>query len=478
MYDRISRMMAQSKQAEFSLAGHFQGIFVDQGRFSLRDYLLMHVLLALGLGLLYESFAVAVICILSSLFLLLFYRPNAHRLDALMLASFVAIAAVVWIYAGNVEMYNNGYYLGGSDDLIFENYARYTIECDMYTMADINARTAFETFDYKGFLMLLAWFMRFCNLFGGYHTICFRVINVHLWLAVALMISCHYRKRFPQNERTSRRIFLLTALFPNALYISGHVFRDTIGIFLIVFMYVKWDIFFKKKCTWPHRIWIALYTLPIMYIAYWVRNFNFFLILVIIGFSFIFMEVDNKKRHHLISLLLVLAVLPILLTRFDLLYMLKKFYTRYSDKLLEANPGMSQVIFSVPLLPFGIFLRIAFGLIMPAPIWIFAPFLRSFSQNAVIESIVSAGTIVQIYGLPYILASFRPMKKMAATFLFTLLIIVVTTFTFRHFITIYPLMIPLLLHGVETVPYEKRRSFFITQSIFLGLILLFYALGR
>lgn len=470
--------MAQSKQAGFTLAENFQGIFVDQDRFSLREYFLMHILLASGIGILYGSVAVTVVCLLSSLLLLLFYRPNAHRMDALMLASFIAIAAVVWIYAGNVEMYNNGYYLGGSDDLIFENHARYTIECDMYTMADINARTAFASFDYKGFIMLLAWLMRFCGLFGGYHTICFRVINVHLWLAVALMISDHYRRRLPKNERTSRRIFLMTALFPNALYISGHVFRDTIGIFLIVFMYVKWDLFFSKKCTWQHRIWIALYTLPTLYIAYWVRNFNFFLIFAIIGFSFIFMEVENKKRHYLICLLLVLTVLPILMTRFDLLYTLKKFYTRYSDKLLAANPGMSQVIFSVPLLPFGIFLRMAFGLIMPAPIWIFAPFLRSLSLNAVIESIVSAGTMVQLYGLPYTLTSFRPMKKMTVTFLFTLLIIVITTFTFRHFITIYPFMIPLFLHGVATEPYEKRRSLFIAQSIFIGLLLLFFALGR
>lgn len=471
-------MMVQSKQAGFSPVGHFHDITVDQDRFSIRDYLLMHVLLAFGLGMLYGSIAVAVICLLSSLFILLFYRPNGHRMDALILASFIAMAAVVLIYAGNVEMYNNSYYLGGSDDMHFEKSARYVIECNMYTISDINAGMAFDTSDYKGFLIILAWLMRFCDLFGGYHTICFRVINVHLWLAAALMISDHYRKRFPQNERTSCRIFLLTALFPNALYISGHAFRDTIGIFLIVFMYVKWDLFFKKSCTWPNRLIIALYTLPTLYIGYWVRNFNFFIILAIMALSFVFMEVENKKRHYLISLLLILAVLPILMTRFDLLYMLKRFYTRYSDKLLAGNPGVSQVIFSVPPLPFGIFLRIAFGLIVPTPIWLFSPFLRSFSVNALIEAVVSFGTIIQLYGLPYALLSIRSMKKMALTFLFSLLIIVITTFTFRHFITIYPFMIPLILHGAAILPYEKRRPIFIAQTIFIGLLLIVYALGR
>ncbi|MGI6616485.1 MAG: hypothetical protein ACOX36_00195 [Saccharofermentanales bacterium] len=471
-------MMAQSKQADFSPAVLFYDVTVRQDRFSLRDYILMHVLLAIGLGMLYESIAITVVCLLSSLFLLFFYRPNTHSMDALMLTSFIALGAVVLIYAGNFEMYRNGYYLGGSDDLYFENYARYAIECDMYTMADINARTAFESFDYKGFLMLLAWLMRFCDLFGGYHTICFRIINVHLWLAVALMISDYYRKHFPQNERTSRRIFLLTALFPHALYISGHVFRDTVGIFLIVFMYVNWDLFFRKTCSWPHRLWIALITLPALYIGYWVRKFNFFLILAIMAFSFLFMEVKNKKRHYLICLLLFLAALPIVMQQFYLPQMMSFFYTKYSSYLLTTNPGVSQFIFSEPLLPFGIFIRMAFGLIMPAPIWIFAPFLRSLSLNTVIESVVSIGTVVQLHGLPYILFSFRSMKKMSLTFLFTLLVVVSTTFTFRHFIMIYPFMITLFLHGAASQPYERRRSIFIAQSIFIAFLLIFYALRQ
>ncbi len=469
-------MIAQSKQAGFSPVGHFQNITVDQDRFSKRDYLLMHVLLAFGLGILYGSIAVAVICLLSSLFLLLFYRPNVHRLDALMLASFIAIGAVVLIYACNVQMYKNSYYLGGSDDLYFENSARYVIECRMYTIVDIYESTAFPTSDYRGFLMLLAWLMRFCDLFDGYHTICFRIINVHLWLAVALMISKHYRTIFPQNERTSRHIFLLTALFPNALYISGHVFRDTIGIFLVTFMYVKWDRVFKKMCTWSNRLWIALVSLPSLYIAFWVRKFNFLLILAIIALSFIFMEVKNKKRHYLISLFLFLAVLPIVMLLFDLPYMTRFFYEKYSDHLLAKNPGVSQLVFSEPILPLGIFLRVAFGLIMPAPIWVFMPFLQSISVYTVIQAIVSMGTIIQLHGLPYILFSFLSMKKMTLFFLFTLLIIVVTTFTFRHFIMIYPFMISLFQHGMATQPYEKRRSIFIAQSIFIGLLLIVYAI--
>ena len=158
--------------------------------------------------------------------------------------------------------------------------------------------------------------------------------------------------------------------------------------------------------------------------------------------------------------------------------MMNFFYTKYSSYLLTTNPGVSQFIFSEPLLPFGIFIRMAFGLIMPAPIWIFAPFLRSLSLNTVIESVVSIGTVVQLHGLPYILFSFRSMKKMSLTFLFTLLVVVSTTFTFRHFIMIYPFMITLFLHGAASQPYERRRSIFIAQSIFIAFLLIFYALRQ
>jgi len=93
----------------------------------------------------------------------------------------------------------------------------------MYTIVDIYESTAFPTSDYRGFLMLLAWLMRFCDLFDGYHTICFRIINVHLWLAVALMISKHYRTIFPQNERTKPSHFLTGPPFSRMPYI----FQDT-----------------------------------------------------------------------------------------------------------------------------------------------------------------------------------------------------------------------------------------------------------
>ena len=47
-------MMAQSKQADFFPAVLFYDVTVRQDRFSLRDYILMHVLLAIGLGMLYD----------------------------------------------------------------------------------------------------------------------------------------------------------------------------------------------------------------------------------------------------------------------------------------------------------------------------------------------------------------------------------------------------------------------------------------
>ncbi len=148
----------------------------------------------------------------------------------------------------------------------------------------------------------------------------------------------------------------------------------------------------------------------------------------------------------------------------------------YSSYLSDQAGGLSGMIFSKSLLPFGIFLRFAYGFVTPFPAALLS--LNYFDEP--IYSLVIAstcfGTIFQIFLLPYLYKGVKRMDYPAIKFLGMYGPIILTTFTFRHFIMVYPFAACILAQQIEITGYRTRKKYAVYVLLLIGIAAAFYVL--
>lgn len=442
-------------------------------------FFLSNIIILLLLSFLFSNISILVTGLLGLIVVILVARNENNQIYKNLTVIFcISIALMLVLYYGYIAKYGTPYYLGGSDDLSFEETSSYILNCGYLMPNELMQESQFYYHSAKGFLWLLSWFMRFCNIFGGYHTIAYRVINIYFLIILGLLVFKYFSKHYSFSIKQNLVVLYIMTLFPNAQYISIHVFRDTLNILILFVIFYIWDKYSKKEKTSNRMLVITLFTTIILtYISFWIRSQNLILILVIILLNLFLKDKSLTVRSFWIFLFALLAMM-ISFKYLNVFKEITKFNEYYTDYLLATNGGLSQKIFSMELIPFGIFFRAAFGLVSPLPVGILQFSGMFYDIDIFFKVIISIGVIIQIYLLPYLVLNIKRIDKITFLFLIFFLATVVTTFTFRHFIMLYPFMWILIFRQFFKTSKRTKVLIFINMTIVLTMSASIYLLVK
>lgn len=411
--------------------------FVRTSKITLREkdieYLLIAFVTYLILGIIFSCASIITVGILCHLCFMFFCKT--HGFDngkVVTVVLLIALIVVVVIYYGYLHTYRAPYYLGKSDDFQSEYYASIFSKGDFWNFQATNY-TLIHSYNRtvgNGFVYLLSFVIHICDMCFGYHTMIFRIINVYFLMAASVFVVQSIRVFIPKGKNEldaikQANLFALIVLFPSSLYITAHTFRDTIVLF--VFASLIYDIAQKGR---PLLIRTVIYCL----IMYLLRS-EYCVLIAAIALGVVFLRQKIMWKKVIVGLIGVVA-LGVGFYFLDFAPILSK-VSVYEETLIQAD-GFSRRIFSLPLFPLGVFARLLYGLISPLPHLVF---MESLSFESVLTAWRAVGTCFFVYQLPSFVKSIFRKSWISITALGFLLVVCVSTFTFRHFIIFYPFAI-------------------------------------
>lgn len=383
----------------------------------------------------------------------------------------VSIFFVFLIYYANQIAYGNSYYIGGSDDLKFEQQGSDALRSNVFNLKEMLGKGILEEHHNSPFFVIyISLLIRFANLFDGYNTFIPRIMNVYFLIFIAMLFEYFIKKYANFSDHKANAVILIFALNPNIQYINSHVFRDTFNLLQMFLILFTFDILINES-KYLKKMLALIILMFMVYITFYTRRNS----LVFAGLLCLFMlgEKFKLKKRYIIALPLLLLTI----NKFRELIDLEYFITSYTKYILENTAiGLSKYIFKQPLLPFGIILRFFYGLITPFPNF-FGLFKKTdmFALDF-INFLIYCGTIVQTLFIPFILKRILRLDWLGLSFLVCFLGVVLTTFTFRHFIFYYPFMVALGVEGYMSSSKKNRKqilSLSATMVVLLGLIYIY-----
>ena len=193
-------------------------------------------------------------------------------------------------------------------------------------------------------------------------------------------------------------------------------------------------------------------------------------LVILVGFSVISIAMNTKSTPKKVFVIIVGIMLFLALNIYINIESILNKTNIYTEYLLK-NTGFSNRIFSMPIFPFGFIARIVYGLLYPLPHLIF---INSFNFIDIISGWRAAGTIFFFYLIPYFVKGiFR--KNIHNLFgLCVLVVVCLSTFTFRHFINFYPFAIAGAITVRNNTIAKERHNYFMLTT---GVLVLYFVLS-
>ena len=434
-------------------------------------FIVFNIIILLSLSLLFGNlsiFAIGLIGLITVSFLnKKLYIVKYHHLSFIF---FISISLMLIIYYGYMSKYGVPYYIGGSDDLSFEKHAFHFINQGYRWPKELFTEPFFYYYPAKGFVWFLACMIRFSDFFGGYHTVTFRVFNVYILLLLGMLVYDYFKNNYSFKANQNLIILYAITLFPNVQFISLHVFRDTINAFVLFSIFYIWDKHLKKhNYKLKFSLSIILLTIVLTWFSFWIREQNIIFIALTI-LVIVFLKDKELKIKNFGAIFGLFLVSLFLLNYFDVIGSVNRFNEYYSNYLDRTVEGLSASVFSIALFPYGIIVRAVYALVSPFPGDILR-YKQMFSDiDTFFKVIVSIGVIAQIYLLPYLFMNIRKIDKMVVLFSIYFMGSILLTFTFRHFIMIYPFMIILMFRKFYKTTKNTKLFLFLQESVILVLL--------
>ena len=436
-------------------------------------FLISNIYILSMISIYFSSVSIVLVGSIGCIFLILLVRITSNRniYKHLLILVFISLVLSLVMYFGLIQKYGEPYYLGGSDDKFFESSAKYIIEKRYFSIFQVIKDTQFLHDNSSGFSWMISIIMRISGGYDSYHTIIYRVLNVYFLVYLGLLVYSYLKKNNDSNPSINISVLYWFVLFPNIQYINAFVFRDTLVTLLIFLIFYIWDYYSSKMFSIKKLIVLSTITIITGFLLSTIRFQSLiFMIAAILVVKFLCnKQISNKI---IVKLLLVIIAITISLFQVGIIRQYWNFYSRYSQYLLETNDGISRKIFSLDLVPLGLILRIAFGLITPFPAGILKYYYIFTDIDVFFDFYVSVGTILQIFLMPFLFMNYNKIDKITVLFLVFFLITISTTFTFRHFILIYPFM-AIMIYRKYIVTSYNLRIIMITTMLTLVLPLAF-----
>lgn len=446
------------------------------GAVSLLGFAVTSGILSLTLSLIYSSLSIFLCDLLGTWIVWMLSRKVSRQTVRIMTIGKIGmVILMLLVYYANITKYGAPYYRGGSDDLIFEETARYFVIHDMYWPWDY-----LYVSNQNGFYWLLSLFMRAFDGVGGYHTLSYRILNLDMLLGLAALTSTIFMNMGNYTEKQGIIVFCAVAFFPNAVNISVYVFRDTLYTLITMVCFTLMDDIFhskesKQRLLTKHSITAIILLCTLAFWGYWIRSETLYLLIVFFFISM--MKNSTLKPNRFIKYVLALVVLAIVLNTFGIIdYIVQKAqrYAGYRVSVLTSESNaIYQAIFNLPLFPFGWLARTVFGLISPLPTAAFT--FNIFSDGLTfINVLVAYGVIAQIFMIPYLIMNINQIDKYLISYIVMAESVFLVTFTFRHFIILYPMLAILCFRKFFHTSKNMRKQLMVGSLLALGCLATLY----
>lgn len=364
----------------------------------------------------------------------------------------ISILFVFLVYLANQLHYGQPYYIGGSDDLKFEQWG-----VDLYYANIYNPSKILETqiigqyHNSPFFVVYISVILKFSDFFGGYSTFIPRIVNVYFLLWICMILEYILTKYANLSKR--KTMFTITgfSLMPNIQYVNSHVFRDTFNLLQIFLIVLLFDQIMTRKNLIFKLICIALFPI-LIYTTYYTRTnslaFASVILFLIVGEHF------KIKKRYMFLILIPLIMMSNILDVVRLRYFIDR-YSSYVSNIV--GDGLSGYVFNRPLLPLGVLFRAFYAFITPFP-----DFFGLFKESSKIlfdfvQLLIYLGVLVQILALPFIIKRLTKIDWLSLSFISWFGAIIITTFTFRHIIFYYPFMVAVAVDGYLTTACKNRK---------------------
>lgn len=410
--------------------------------------------------------------ILGSLTIMLCFTTDYKTAKLWLFILAVSIFFVFVIFLANNFFYGKPYYSGGSDDLKFEQWGLDVYKSGIYNPSKIMESGIIGEYHNSPFFpSYIALLIRFSSVFGGYSTFLPRIANAYFLLWVCMIIKYLLLKYTSLSKESVKYSLLFFALMPNIQYINAHIFRDTFNLLQILLIILLVDFLLCHRNYFIKLVSIII--LPsLIYTAYFTRasSLLFAGFIILIMFSVLY----NIKKIYIIIGIILLVLSTNLLEIFRFNFYIENYSSYVSD---IAGDGLSGFIFNKNLFPFGIILRGLYALISPFPNF-FALFKNpSKLLFDVVQLFIYLGVMLQTFSIPFIVKRSLKFDWLSLAFLSWFLAIILSTFTFRHFLLYYPFMSAVAVDGYTKTKPESRKiiiffSTFTTTSFGVIYILL------
>jgi len=452
-------------------------------------FIIIAVAFMLFVALLISNIAVVfwgIICIIIILFVSKkMIGSNLHNkiTKHLIIILIIAMSLMIVIYFGYKSHYGVPYNIQGLDDIYSDNYAEYCVENSYYTISDMLSDEVFINHNSKGFILFISYLIRISNYLGGYDTIILRMLNISFLIIIGIIMFSYSMKKNNFTFNQNLKLLYFITLFPNSLYISSHVYRDTICATFIIYCFYIWDNYWERDKLSKAKIIIV--TILLMYISYWFRSANILYLCIAIiinllrtGLKIKFSNKIKIKKIIYFTLGSLALVIAILYLGKDILYWQNRYIVNYTDLILNANKGgrsLSLIVYSYALFPFGIILRTIYYLCSPFMPDIMNVFHYFDNITTFVNVLISFGTILLIMNFTYLAKNIKYQDKITVFFEIIFISIIITTMGFRHVIMIYPLMFYMIMRQYNITKKKKKVEYLILSLGYsvIGIIIYF-----
>lgn len=384
----------------------------------------------------------------------------------------LALFFVFLFYYGNKEKFGIPYFIGGSDDLTYENNALTLFNLNIFSVQKAVSWGILPYFHNSLFyVMFLSWLIKFSSFIDGYSTFLPRIINVFFLLWSTLIFEYLLHKHTKLTDNRIHLSLLFFAIMPSILFINSFIFRDTLNLLQILLTVYLFDKIIEEKNLMKLSMYLVV-IISVVLITFYTRKNSLYFSALICCFSLV-QKFKQEKLYILIPVILpILSVSGILEKLGFGLY--NQVYT--SAIISNVNIGLSKFIFEQPLVPFGIILRGTYILFSPFP-----DFWNLFlSPNAYLLDLgtflIYCGVIIQILFSPFLIKRVLKFDWLSISFVTVILGIITTTFTFRQAILYYPFMAALGVDGYLSTTKKNRISILIYTAIIASVLVIIYRL--
>lgn len=375
----------------------------------------------------------------------------------LLFAFVFGIFVATLIYFGYIADYGEPFWVPGADDQVYEQVAIRAYNAGYVTVFDMfgSSEQYIRQHNAKGWVMYVVYLMRIGDGLDGYHSMVPRVINIFSLNIIGLIVTKCFSERHEVSEKWLVVMLLCAGLFPNALIISSHVYRDTVNALLVASCYFLVLSLRGRK----HKIAKVFLIVSLTYMAYWLRAMNVFFIAGLVVVALLPGAIKQLKSNLTI---LVIAAIALLLGASLFAFNSELFLgyiTRYGERITSGESRFVSLIYGLPLLPLGLPLRIAAYLCSPFYYRVFFdPASWLSSTESVTHLVVSMGTVILVAQYAY---GFRGLKADYRTGLALLVVLVgicISTSGYRHVMMVYPMLLLLIAEGkyaIHRMPEKK-----------------------